>query len=444
MSKSFFNLYNNIEFFEESDTDNEEKDTNIESSENTDTMPDSLDNDSDNNKTNNLNENNSSDNNQNEDQSQKSNNSYLNDLFNINDNKNEDKNEDNTEDNIDTPIEDEDEIDDDNLNDDDYNDKSKQENNDMAEGDEDDEDQLSNEDLNSILDTQFQLLEKDDVIDDERYIPPNSKLNYLDEPEKDDNLIDLEMKDFDDKDNLFTQGGALGQSALDEIGQMEQEGDELADLILQVPVDLITTLIDVIIGLIKGTLEGPINTLHEILAPIRTALTKLYNLVQPIVLLINNLIGIPFALGGMAWSTFCNTLRLFDIDVTCSTKYKPNDFLLDYFDAYTSMNPWRFKDIIYDDAYREVFIKAIKNYVKLTIDSFFLILKVIEIIVKIIEFLIVGIQRTIEIMIDVTTENNIKGFIIICGTLGMFYICLFGLTSVINYYNIFKEKFFPS
>ena len=414
MSKSLFNLYNNIELFEDKDTDDQDKvapsqtdeQPNEQSDEKTDTQSDT--------------------------QPDEGSNNESGDDENLDDGDKDDE---------DKLGESEDEVDEDP--DDDELDPDKQEYDDMMEEDEEDDDELLDEDINALLDGQFALTEKDDVIDDEKFIPPViNKASYLDAPDKDEKLTDMGIDEDGDEDNLFLQGGTNGQKALDGISQMESDGDELANLILEVPIAIIEMLIDLTLKLIGAVFEGPILAIDSYLEPVRNALKGLYNILQPVVLLANNIIGLPFALGTMAWSTLCNILKLFGINVRCSAKYQPNDFIIDFFNKIADVNPFRFKDMFYSDEFKESFYAAVRMLVKKIIESWVLILKVINLLTKIIEYLLNSIKQIIELTKDVTNPDNLKGFMVVCVILVVFYISLFGLKNIIGIYQSIREKFF--
>jgi len=229
-----------------------------------------------------------------------------------------------------TNIEDEsqDEIDDDEL--DEGDDPEESELDDMLNVDEQDDDELSAEDIDDLFNKPLI-----DEIDDDVYVPPpidpNSRMDGLKYDEK---LTDLDVDD-DDDDNLFAQGGAKGQAALDQLNSIAADGDELADLILSVPMDFINLAIDALVKLIGSVLQGPINKTDEYLQPIRQSLNGLYILVQPIIQLINNMIGLPFAVGALLWSTLCNVLKVFGVSLGCKTDFKPFNFLIEVFDVIT-------------------------------------------------------------------------------------------------------------
>lgn len=424
MSKSLFNLYNNIELFEDKDTDDQDKVDPSQTDEQTDeqSKDESGDDSGDDGDDDNLGDEDKDDDGDKD----------------TDEDGDEDEDKDDDEDKL---GEDEDEVDEDP--DDDELNADKQEFDDMMDEDEVDDDELLDEDINALLDGQFALTEKDDVIDDEKFVPPViNKASYLDAPDKDEKLTDMGIDEDGDEDNLFLQGGTNGQKALDGISQMETDGDELANLILEVPIAIIEMLIDLTLKLIGAVLEGPILAIDSYLEPIRNALKGLYNILQPVVLLANNIIGLPFALGTMAWSTLCNILKLFGINVRCSANYQPNDFIIDFFNKIADVNPFRFKDMFYSEEFKESFFAAIKMLVKKVIETFVLILKVINLLTKIIEYLLNSIKQVIELTKDVTNPDNLKGFMVVCVILVVFYASLFGLKNIIGIYQSIKEKFF--
>jgi len=343
-------------------------------------------------------------------------------------------NNENSNNNNNQNIEDEsqDEIDDDEL--DEGDDPDKSELNDILNIDEQDDDVLSDEDINNLLNSKYPQNEKDDVIDNEKYIPPvidpNSRMDDLKYDEK---LTDLDIDD-DDNDNLFTQGGSKGQAVLDQISDIEKDGDELAELILSVPMDYINLQIETIVKLVGSVLEGPINKTDEYLEPIRQSLNGLYVIVQPIVQLINNMIGLPFAVGALLWSTLCNVMKVFGVNLQCKTNFQPFNFIIDVFNTITNINPFKLKDFIFNENYRASFMQGIKDIGKKIGETIILIIKVMNTIIKIIEYLINGIKKVVELIVDVTSSDNLQNFLLILIIISIIYIVLFGTNK---YFSIF-------
>ena len=104
------------------------------------------------------------------------------------------------------------------------------------------------------------------------------------------------------------------------------------------------------------------------------------------------------------------------------------------------MNIFRFKDIIYNDSFREELVGAIKMFYKKILEAIGLILKAMLLIQKIIEFLIEQIKNIVNIIIEVTTQNNLLGFMITLVMIGVFYVAFYGLNSSVELYNNIKGK----
>jgi hypothetical protein len=340
------------------------------------------------------------------------------------DEQNEDDNTNNIED------ESQDEIDDDEL--DEGDDPEESELNDMLNEDEQDDDELSDDDINSLIGNKFQDDPSKDEIDADVYIaPPIDPNSRMDGLKYDEKLTELDIDD-DDDDNLFTQGGAKGQAALDQLNSIASDGDELADLILSVPMDFINLAIETLVKLIGAVLQGPINKTDEYLEPIRQALNGLYTLVQPIVQLINNMIGLPFAIGALLWSTFCNVMKVFGISLGCKTNFQPFNFLIEIFDVITNINPFKLKDFFFNDDYRARFMQGIKDIGKKIAETIILIIKVMSTITKIVEYLINGMKKIVGVIVDVTSSDNLQNFLLVLIMISIIYIVLFGTNKYIS------------
>jgi len=451
MSRIFYN--NNIELFEDTDNENNQDDNEQDDNEEID---DNQQDDSEN-----QNEEESDEENQNEEESEEENqNEEENEEETTDENAEEDENvaEAETETEEEEEKEEENEEDDENKEDDDNDKDDDDESNDLSDDDPDfinkeekneldelltsdikDEENLRSEDLDNIINSKFQDNPLLDEFDDEIYIKPNITAEERDD-DNDLKLSDLEIDNQDNDENLFDQGGALGQEAKSLLGEFEDQGDDIAELILTIPIDLINLLVEVVLKMIGAVLEGPIDSFDQYLSPVREALGRLYEILLPIVTLINNIIGLPFSVGQFTWSIICNLMKLFGISVKCSTNYTQNTFILDMFNTITNMNIFRFKDIIYNDGFREELVGAIKMFYKKILESIGLILKAMLLIQKIIEFLIEQIKNIVNIIIEVTTEDNLLGFMITLVTIGVFYVTFYGLNSSVDLYNNIKGK----
>jgi hypothetical protein len=449
MSRIFYN--NNIELFEDTDNENNQDDNEQDDNEE---INDNQQDDSEN-----QNEEESDEENQNEEESEEEN---QNEEETTDENAVEDENvavaEAETETEEEEEKEEENEEDDENKEDDDNDKDDDDESNDLSDDDPDfinkeekneldelltsdikDEENLRSEDLDNIINLKFEDNPLLDEFDDEIYIKPNITAEERDDDD-DLKLSDLEIDNQDNDENLFDQGGALGQEAKSLLGEFEDQGDDIAELILSIPIDLINLLVEVVLKMIGAVLEGPIDSFDQYLSPVREALGRLYEILLPIVTLINNIIGLPFSVGQFTWSIICNLMKLFGISVKCSTNYTQNTFILDMFNTITNMNIFRFKDIIYNDGFREELVGAIKMFYKKILEAIGLILKAMLLIQKIIEFLIEQIKNIVNIIIEVTTEDNLLGFMITLVTIGVFYVTFYGLNSSVDLYNNIKGK----
>jgi hypothetical protein len=179
-------------------------------------------------------------------------------------------------------------------------------------------------------------------------------------------------------------------------------------------------------------LEGPINKTDEYLEPVRQSLNGLYVILQPIVQLINNLIGLPFAIGSLLWSTICNVMKVFGINLQCKTNFQPFNFVMEIFYTITSINPFKIKDIIFNDSYRSNFMEGIKEIAKKISQVIILIIKVLNTITKIIEYLIKGMKKIVEVIVDVTSSDNLQNFLLVLVMISIIYIVLFGINKYIS------------
>jgi hypothetical protein len=315
--------------------------------------------------------------------------------------------------------------------------------NELTEEDEMDDDDLTDEDVDALINSKFVDNEKDDEIDPEVFVPPVIDLSKRNlDPGFDEKLTDMTIDDDDTDENLFKQGGANGERAEAYVGQVNDDGDELAQLIMEVPITIITTLMEITMNLVMTVIIGPFaEGLQNILEPIRNVLVKLYSIVTPLVLLINNLINLPFSIGTLAWAVICNAMKLFGVSMKCSRKQKKNDLIKSIYDETTAIDILRPADIIFKDDIKQKFMASVKTFFERIISTIALVIKIIPVILSIIEFIINVIKETISIITEVTDGQNIKNLIIIIVMLGIGYLSLFGLSSVIKYYKIITEKF---
>ena len=121
---------------------------------------------------------------------------------------------------------------------------------------------------------------------------------------------------------------------------------------------------------------------------------------------------------------------------------KKNDFIKNIYDRLTDIDILRPADIIFQEEPKRKFISAVTEYVKIWIQALTLIMKIIPVILKMIEFIINIIKETISIMTEVTDGENLKNLGVIIVMLGICYISLFGMTSVVSIYQTIVEKFF--
>ena len=346
-----------------------------------------------------------------------------------------------------------DEVDDELTEDEEDIDPDKKEVDDMFEEDENDDDELTDEDIENLLQNRFgggtgdaamdALLDKlNDEKDNDVYVPPvfdPTKLKV--DPNLDEKLTDMALDDDDDDSNLFAQGGKNGERALEMINQIQGEGDELADLLISVPIDLINLMMDTVLKIIGAVFEKPINAIDSYLEPIRSALNQVYIIFQKIVRLINNIIGVPIAFAQLGWSVLCNVLKVFGVRLKCTTNFEVNNMLIEIYESIANINIFKFKDLVYSSDFRNTIMEAIRGLFTKLKDVMFLMLKVINLASKMIEYIFNVIKNVIKIIDEVTEKNNLIGFIVVCIMLLIFYLSLYGIKSAIETYNSLKERF---
>jgi hypothetical protein len=346
-----------------------------------------------------------------------------------------------------------DEIDDELTEDEQDADPDKKEVDDMFEGDENDDEELTDDDIENLLKDRFgggtgdpamdALLDKlNDEKDNDVYVPPVFDPKQLKaDPNLDEKLTDMALDDDDADDNLFAQGGKNGEKAMEMINNIQGEGDELADLLISVPIDLINLMMDTVLKLIGAVFEKPINSIDSYLEPIRTALNQVYIIFQRIVKLINNIIGLPIAFVQLGWSVLCNVLKVFGVRLGCTTNFQVNNMLIEIYESIANINIFRFKDLVYSSEFRNTIMEAIRGLFAKLKDVMFLILKVINLASKMIEYMFNVIKNVIKIIDEVTEKNNLIGFIVVCIMLLIFYLSLYGIKSAIETYNSLKDRF---
>ena len=86
-------------------------------------------------------------------------------------------------------------------------------------------------------------------------------------------------------------------------------------------------------------------------------------------------------------------------------------------------------------------MEAIRGLFTKLKDVMFLILKVINLASKMIEYIFNVIKNVIKIIDEVTEKNNLIGFIVVCIMLLTFYLSLYGIKSAIETYNSLKQRF---
>lgn len=346
-----------------------------------------------------------------------------------------------------------DEVDDELTGDEEDIDPDKKEVDDMFEEDENDDDELTDEDIENLLQNRFgggtgdaamdALLDKlNDEKDNDVYVPPvfdPTKLKV--DPNLDEKLTDMALDDDDDDSNLFAQGGKNGERALEMINQIQGEGDELADLLISVPIDLINLMMDTVLKIIGAVFEKPINAIDSYLEPIRSALNQVYIIFQKIVRLINNIIGVPIAFAQLGWSVLCNVLKVFGVRLKCTTNFEVNNMLIEIYESIANINIFKFKDLVYSSDFRNTIMEAIRGLFTKLKDVMFLMLKVINLASKMIEYIFNVIKNVIKIIDEVTEKNNLIGFIVVCIMLLTFYLSLYGIKSAIETYNSLKQRF---
>ena len=346
-----------------------------------------------------------------------------------------------------------DEVDDELTGDEEDIDPDKKEVDDMFEEDETDDDELTDEDIENLLQNRFgggtgdaamdSLLDKlNDEKDNDVYVPPVFDPTQLKvDPNLDEKLTDMALDDDDDDSNLFAQGGKNGERALEMINQIQGEGDELADLLISVPIDLINLMMDTVLKIIGAVFEKPINAIDSYLEPIRSALNQVYIIFQKIVRLINNIIGVPIAFAQLGWSVLCNVLKVFGVRLKCTTNFEVNNMLIEIYESIANINIFKFKDLVYSSDFRNTIMEAIRGLFTKLKDVMFLMLKVINLASKMIEYIFNVIKNVIKIIDEVTEKNNLIGFIVVCIMLLTFYLSLYGIKSAIETYNSLKQRF---
>jgi len=346
-----------------------------------------------------------------------------------------------------------DEVDDELTDDEQEADPDKKEIDDMFEGDENDDDELTDDDIENLLKDRFgggtgdpamdALLDKlNDEKDNDVYVPPVFDPKQLKvDPNLDEKLTDMGLDDDDADDNLFAQGGKNGEKAMEMINNIQGEGDELADLLISVPIDLINLMMETVLKLIGAVFEKPINSIDSYLEPIRNALNQVYLIFQKIVRLINNIIGLPIAFVQLGWSVLCNSLKVFGVRLGCTTNFQVNNMLIEIYESIANINIFKFKDLVYSSEFRNTIMDAIRGLFTKLKDVMFLILKVINLASKMIEYMFNVIKNIIQIIDEVTEKNNLIGFIVVCIMLLIFYLSLYGIKSAIETYNSLKERF---
>jgi hypothetical protein len=346
-----------------------------------------------------------------------------------------------------------DEVDDELTEDEQDADPDKKEVDDMFEEDESDDEELTDEDIENLLKARFgggtgdkvmdELLDKlNDEKDNDVYVPPVFDPKQLKvDPNLDEKLTDMGLDDDDADDNLFAQGGKNGEKAMEMINNIQGEGDELADLLISVPIDLINLMMETVLKLIGAVFEKPINSIDSYLEPIRNALNQVYIIFQRIVRLINNIIGLPIAFVQLGWSVLCNSLKVFGVRLGCTTNFQVNNMLIEIYESIANINIFKFKDLVYSSEFRNTIMDAIRGLFTKLKDVMFLILKVINLASKMIEYMFNVIKNIIQIIDEVTEKNNLIGFIVVCIMLLIFYLSLYGIKSAIETYNSLKERF---
>ena len=198
---------------------------------------------------------------------------------------------------------------------------------------------------------------------------------------------------------------------------------------------------DTVLKLIGAVFEKPINSIDSYLEPIRTALNQVYIIFQRIVKLINNIIGLPIAFVQLGWSVLCNVLKVFGVRLGCTTNFQVNNMLIEIYESIANINIFKFKDLVYSSEFRNTIMEAIRGLFAKLKDVMFLILKVINLASKMIEYMFNVIKNVIQIIDEVTEKNNLIGFIVVCIMLLIFYLSLYGIKSAIETYNSLKDRF---
>ena len=126
----------------------------------------------------------------------------------------------------------------------------------------------------------------------------------------------------------------------------------------------------------------------------------------------------------------------------CNKNYKPWNDIITFFDLIANINPFRFRDLFFSEEFRNTLFEAIRMLFMKIKDVFILIVKAINVITKIIEFLINKMTETIKLTEEVTQKSNLQGFFVTCIILGAIYLTFFGLKHAIDLSTSIKDKFF--
>ena len=113
---------------------------------------------------------------------------------------------------------------------------------------------------------------------------------------------------------------------------------------------------------------------------------------------------------------------------------------MELFDALTAINPFKLKDFFFNADYRNILIQAIKDFGLKILETFILILKAINTISKIIEYLINQIKNIVELIEKVTKPENLKNFLVVIITIILFYIVFYVLSKYLSMIAESKEN----
>jgi hypothetical protein len=334
-----------------------------------------------------------------------------------------------------------DEIDDEYEEGEDTLDETTKEVNDLFEDDEEDDEELDDDAIENLIKKTLGDNEDDDEKDDEEYKIPVITKRFVSNPENDEKLTDLDIEDDNNEDNLFMQGGTSGAKALDMISQVQRDGDELADLLLEVPMAIITLTMEVFLKILGAVLERPINKVDSYLQPIRDALNEFYKVMLTFVKLFNNIIGLIVAFIQFSWSVSCNTMRSVGIPANCNTNFKQNNMILDFYESLANINIFKFRDLFFSEEFRQKLYDSIKNLFMILKDAVILCLKVINVLTKAIESIFNGIKSLVKMIEDVTSKDNLQGFMMISVFVFIMYLTIFGLKILSPLTEIILSKF---